>query len=571
MDINKILQKTKDARADLYKTYRSLLPEKVLIIWSLLFVSFLSFFSLLLIINNRYMITVPVLGGKITEGIIGTPRFINPVLANSEQDNDFVNLVFAGLTKRDSVGSIVLDMAENITESEDGLHYEVTIKDNAYFHDGKKVTSDDIIYTISLIQNTSIKSPSRVKWEGVSVEKKNGKELTFSLKKPYPLFMNALSIGILPKHIWKNLTDEQISLSDYNIKAIGSGPFYIDKITSESGIPKTINLKSNKHYTLGRPYIDEITLITYQNEKYLTQAFKDGEIDRIHGISIEKALSLDVATSTIKSSLLPRTITIFFNSNKADFLSDKKIRNALNLAINKEAILTEVLSGHGKIIDGPYPFDEEDSESEYNTEKARELLSSSKYVKKGSSTLTFNLATANTDEMKKVAEIIKKDWSKIGVNVNISVYEFSDLNQSVIKERDFQALLFGTITESPSDLYAFWHSSQRTYPGLNISNYVSSKLDKQLETLRENSSELDRISAYEMVKKEFEDEVPGIFLFAPSLVYITNDKITSELPYFSLNNSSRFTLVESWYKNTEKIWPKTYYKPLIVKLESFIK
>lgn len=571
MDTQKVLQKTKEYKDSLCKTYRSLSPEKVLVLFGLLFVSFISFFSLLLIINNRYMITVPVLGGKITEGIVGTPRFINPVLASSEQDNDFVNLVFAGLTKRDSVGSIVLDMAEKITESEDGLHYDVKIKDDAYFHDGKKVTSDDVIYTISLIQNSSIKSPSRVKWEGVSVEKQNDKELTFSLKKPYPLFMNALSVGILPKHIWKNLTDEQISLSDYNIKAVGSGPFYIDEITSASGIPKTITLKSYEHYTLGRPYLDEITITTYQNEKYLIQAFNDGEVNRIHGISIEKALSLGVSTSTIKSSLLPRTITIFFNSNKADFLSDKKVRNALNLAINKREILNDVLSGYGKIIDGPYPFDEEESKDSYNIEEAKELLSSSKYMKKGSSTLSFNLATANTDEMKKVAEIIKKDWAKIGVNVNISVYEFSDLNQSVIKERDFQALLFGTITESPSDLYAFWHSSQRTYPGLNISNYVSNKLDKQLEILRENTSELDRISAYEAVKKEFNDEVPGIFLFAPSLVYITNDKVTSELPYFSLNNSSRFTLVESWYKNTERVWPKTYYKPLIVKLESIIK
>lgn len=571
MDINKVLQKIKEYRADLYKTYKSLLPEKVLILWSLLIVSFLSFFSLLLIINNRYMVTVPVLGGKITEGIIGTPRFINPVLASSEQDNDFINLVFAGLTKRDSVGAVVLDMAEDIVESEDGLHYDVKIKDNAYFHDGKKVTADDIIYTISLIQNSTIKSPNRVKWEGVTIEKKNDKELTFSLKKPYPLFMNALSIGILPKHIWKNLTDEQINLSDYNIKAIGSGPFYIDEIITESGIPKTIKLKSNKNYTLGRPYIEEIDIVTYQNEKYLIQGFKDGEVDRIHGISIEKALSLGVATSTIKSSLLPRTITIFFNSNRADFLSDKKIREALNLAIDKEKILQSILNGYGRIVDSPYPFDDESEKNTYNIEKAKELLASSKYIKKASSTLTFSLATANTDEMKRVAEIVKNDWEKIGVNVSISVYEFSDLNQSVIKERDFQALLFGTITESPSDLYAFWHSSQRTYPGLNISNYVSNKLDKQLEILRENGNELDRISAYDMVKKEFKDEVPGIFLFAPSLIYITNDKITSNLPYFSLNNSSRFTLIESWYKNTEKVWPKTYYKPLIVKLESFIK
>ena len=570
MDKKSILNSIKTRTDEIRKVYKTLPPERVLVVWSLLTLSVLSIFTALLIINNRHMITVPTLGGIVAEGIVGIPRFINPVLATSEQDSDLTELVFAGLTKRDKNSSIILDMAQSVEESEDRLHYDVVIKPNSYFHDGTAVTADDIIYTISLIQNASIKSPYRVKWEGVTVEKKSAKEIIFSLKKPYPLFMNALTIGILPKHVWKNLPDEQISLSDYNINAIGSGPFYIDKIISDSGIPKTIILKEYKDYTLGRPYINELDITTYQNEKYLIQAFKNGEITRIHGISIDKALSLGVATNTIKTSLLPRTITVFFNPNKADFLSDKKVRQALNMAIDKKEILNDVLKGYGKIIDTPYPFDDDQGESVYDVDKAKALLATSKYIKNASSTLTINLSTVNTDEMKKIAEIIKNDWAKIGVTTNISVYEISDLNQSIIKERDFQTLLFGTITESPSDLYAFWHSSQREYPGLNISNYVSNKLDKQLEILRDSDNELDRISAYEAVKKEFVDEIPGIFIFTPSMIYINNDKTVSVLPDASLNNSSRFSLIPLWYKNTERIWPKTYYKTLITKLDSII-
>ena len=172
--------------------------------------------------------------------------------------------------------------------------------------------------------------------------------------------------------------------------------------------------------------------------------------------------------------------------------------------------------------------------------------------------------------MKQVAEMIKNDWEAIGVHTTIAVYEVADLNQTIIKDRDFQALLFGSITQSPSDLYAFWHSSQRTYPGLNISNYVSKKLDANLETLRESENELSRITAYEDVKKEFAEETPGIFLFAPSLIYITKDKITSPLPLYSFDNSSRFTLVESWYKYTDSVWPKTYNKAILAWLENLI-
>lgn len=557
-------------RSRISSVYNSLSPERVLVLWVFLSLSFLFFFSAIVAYNSRFLIATPTYGGLIREGIIGTPRFINPILATSDQDKDLTSLVYAGITRKDAGGHASLDMAESVTKSEDNLHYTVTLKKTAEFHDGTPVTSDDIIYTINLIQNPAIKSPHRIEWEGVTIEKNSDTQLTFSLKKPFPLFMDILTLGIMPKHIWKNLNDDQISLSDYNLHAIGSGPYSIKKITTNSGIPDTFTLTSHKKYTLGRPYVDTIIISTYQNEKYLLRAFEDGDISRFHGVAPEKIESMSIQKTAIHTSLLPRTFAIFFNPNKATVLSDKNIRRALQMAINKQAIVDEVLRKYGKVINDPYPFDEDITNSVYDIQQARTLLIKSKSLKNASSTLEITLATANTDEMKKVAEMIKADWEKIGVYATLSVYEVSDLNQSVIKDRDFEALLFGTITQNPSDLYAFWHSSQRTYPGLNISNYVSKNLDANLETLRTSEDELERIDAYENLKKEFAEEVPGIFLFAPSLIYITNDTVTSPLPYYSFENSSRFTLIENWHKYTDYVWPKTYYKPLLVLLENII-
>jgi peptide/nickel transport system substrate-binding protein len=570
MDTKQYKNRIAQIRHDINHIYRTLSPEKVLIFSLLIITSILFFFAAVVTFNRRFLITVPAYGGVIREGIVGTPRFINPVLATSEQDKDMTALVFAGLTKHDESGVIVPDMAESITESEDGLRYNVTIKHDATFHDGESVTADDIIYTINLIQNPLLKSPHRVEWEGVSVEKNADREVTFILKKPFPLFMNILSIGILPKHIWKNLNEDQISLSDFNIHAIGSGPYAINDIVTESGIPTVFTLASHKHYTLGRPYIETVIISTYQNEKYLLKAFDDRDIDRMHGISPEKVNTLGIATTSIKTSLLPRTFAVFFNPNKLSPLADKNVREALQLAINKQAIVDSVLFKYGKVINTPYPFDSDDTQSEYNPEKAKELLAKSKAINNASSTLDITLATANTDEMKKVAEMIKADWEKIGVTASISIYDMSDLNQNVIKERDFQALLFGAITETPSDLYAFWHSSQRTYPGLNISNYVSKTLDENLELLRSSNDTQERKSAYEAVRQEFTEEVPGIFLFAPSLIYITNDKNISLLPKYSYDNASRFMTIENWYRYTDKVWPKTYYKSLVEVVENSI-
>jgi peptide/nickel transport system substrate-binding protein len=552
------------------RIYKSLSPEKVILIWLLSFTAILLFFFALVVFNERFLTVIPTYGGTIKEGIIGTPRFINPVLATSDQDKDMTMLVFAGLTKKDTTGKSVLDMAESVIKSEDSLHYDVTIRDDAYFHDSTPVTSDDIMYTISLIQNPNIKSPHRIEWEGVSVEKINSKELRFSLKKPFPFFMDTLSIGILPKNTWKNLTEDQISLSDFNIHAVGSGPYSITETKTNSGIPTTFILEAHKHYTLGRPYIQTITINTYQNEKFLLQALEDGNIDRIHGISPEKINGLGIASDSVKTTLLPRTFTVFFNPNRATLLSEKEVRLALREAINKDVIVQKILLGYGKVIEDPYPFDDNFSTSTYNPDNARALLSKSKAFKKASSTLQITLSTANTEEMKAVAEMIQRDWEAIGVKTSLAVYEVADLNQSVIKDRDFEALLFGSITQNPSDLYAFWHSSQRNYPGLNISNYVSKELDGNLEMLRASDDDLSRISAYDAVKKEFREEAPGIFLFTPSLIYITKDKVETLLPENSFDSSSRFTLIQKWYRYTEKVWGESYYKNIIEKLENSI-
>jgi peptide/nickel transport system substrate-binding protein len=570
MDTSHYTSKVSTWKNRVYALYKSLSPERVIFFWVALAIGITFFFSALIIYNERFLISKPTYGGIVYEGIIGTPRFINPVLATSDQDKDLTALIYAGITKKDFEGRPVLDMAESITKSDDKLHYTVVLKKDAKFHDGKPVTADDVIYTVNLIQNPTIKSPHRIEWEGVTIEKISDNELVFSLKKPFPLFMDTLTLGILPKHVWKNLTEEQISLSDYNIHAIGSGPYSIKKIISVSGIPETFTLASNKTYTLGRPYVDTLVISTYQNEKYLLRAFDAGDITRLHGVSPEKIESMNIPKENIHSSLLPRTFAIFFNPNKEAALSDKDVRTALQMAINKEAIVDEVLHNYGKVINAPYPFDEDATSSPYNMEQAKTLLASTKSFKKASSTLTLNIATANTDEMKKVAEMIKNDWAQVGVEASIALYEVSDLNQSVIKDRDFQVLLFGTITQNPSDLYAFWHSSQRSYPGLNISNYVSKKLDSNLETLRENEDDLTRITAYEAVKKEFAEEVPGIFLFAPSLIYVTKDSVQSPLPSYSFDNASRFALVESWYKHADRVWARTYYKPLLAIIENII-
>ncbi|MEK9209511.1 MAG: ABC transporter substrate-binding protein, partial [Patescibacteria group bacterium] len=210
---------------DLIKKFRYLiriLPRKEKIFFLVLAVIFLiSSAGIIKQAASLVLVDAPADGGEIKEGIIGTPRFINPALAISDADRDLTILVYSGLLRRDGQGNLIPDLAENYKISEDGLSYIFKIRDNAVWHDNKPVTSDDVIFTVETIKNGLIKSPKQASWEGVAIQRINDKEISFSLKRPYAPFLENATLGILPKHIWEKIPPEQFSLNASNIKPMG--------------------------------------------------------------------------------------------------------------------------------------------------------------------------------------------------------------------------------------------------------------------------------------------------------------------------------------------------------------
>jgi len=553
----------------LQKSYYNLSSQRVFIVWITLLISFLFLFLTLVSINNKIVITIPKRGGKLSEGIVGTPRFINPVLATNSQDETLTSLVFAGLTKIDETNTAVLDMASSIDKNENGLTYTVTLKDNLYFHDGQKVTTDDILFTIALIQNPNLKSPLRLKWEGVKVEKLSNSKILFTLRQEYPLFERSLSLGILPKHIWKNLSIEEIPLSDQNIHAIGSGPYIIESTEQVSGIPRVFNLKEYKHYSLGRPYTEGITIHSYQNEKLLEQAFTAKEIQNFAVVSHTNMKDLSANDIQKNTMTLPQTFSIFFNPNKASFLADKDIRKALDITLHKEALVHSLFADGAVAATSHSPFLERKGEEV--TEDPRDLIRKSAYMKRNaSSTLHITLTIGDSDDNRQLANAIKEKWGALGVLTTIQIFEFSDLNIRVIKPRDFEAVLSGTLIEDESGLYAFWHSSQRAYPGLNIANYASSKMDENLEALRIESDEARRAELVNLIEDELRDETPAIFLYHPKLLYFSKKPLITSFPSHGINESSRFSGIQKWYKQTEKVWKFSYKQKAMTLIEEIL-
>lgn len=403
--------------------------------------------------------------------------------------------------------------------------------------------------------------------------------------------MDNTTIGILPSKVWGNVDDRDFAISPLNIKAVGSGPYKIKSVSkNKDGIPVKYELERFRKFVSGTPYIKNLSIISFSSEKELVKALIAGSIDQAGGISPSNMTNIKESKFKINTATLPRIFGLFINNNKNKIFTDSNIVRAFDLALNRQDIIDQVLNGYGNAIHNPIPETlkgENVKEYEFSIDKANEILEKNGWVlrddgfryKGGISIvektktvkgkkvtekvkvdngeeikLAFSITTGDTPELRKTSLIIKEQFKKIGADVNTDkVYESGQLNQ-LIRDRDYETLLFGQIVNHESDLYSFWHSSQRTQPGLNIAMYSNSKIDALLESIQKSLNQEDRAKKYQELEKEFDNAIPALLIYSPKYLYVTS----KEMDGLSLNTivtpSDRFSMLNNWYKEKDRVW-----------------
>jgi len=526
-------------------------------------------------VSNAYLVEVPTRGGTLTEGVVGNPRFINPVLAISEADKNLTVLVYSGPVRISTEGEIKNDLAETVTISQDRKNYTVELRQDARFHDGSPVTADDIVFTVQKITDPNIKSPRRGNWEGIEIEKVDDQTVSFTLKQPYTPFIYNLTLGILPKHIWKNVSDDEFAFSQFNTLPIGSGPYQVNKVERNSGgIPNLYKLIPFEDASGGAPFIKKLIFQFHPSETLLIGAYNGHSVESVGGISPDKMLELKTNGSQVIASHLPRVFAVFFNQSRSKVLLNKEVRQALDLAAPKEEIVAKILGGYAAPIDGPIPAGiyswtnaEEDAPSpDEKLEQAKAILAKAGWKpnpetgvlekKSGSGTiaLSFSISTGDASELRQVAGELALAWEKLDAQTEVLVFETGDLNQNVIRPRNFDALLFGEVVGRDIDLYPFWHSSQRTDPGLNVALYANGRADTYLDNARSASDPEEIEKNYRAFAKELEADQPAVFLYTPSFLYVVPKKIAAISLDSLMVSQDRFLGIRDWYIATDKIW-----------------
>ncbi len=537
----------------------------------------LSAIGIIYIVNNKLMVEVPTHGGTYTEGIVGTPRFINPLLLISNADKDISNLVYSGLFKLNTNGSLKPDIAESYDVSDDGTEYTVHLKPNSKFQDGKPVTAEDVIFTVNSAQNPAIKSPLFANWQGIAVSIIDTNIVRFILPKPSLRFKENLTLGILPKHLWQNVSTNNFRNSRLNEQPVGAGPYQITGISRDkSGIPTSYTLSAFQKYSLGEPYITTVTINCYPSETALIAALKTGAVMGGGGISQENLTSisgLNVVTIPIN-----RIFAVFFNQNQNIALQDTKVRAALNTAINKPDMIAHVFNGYAEVLNGPIPTEMLRANGLQTTaptqadniSDARAQLISAGWQQNTNGTLqkTFgagksaqtqvlaiNISTGNTPEMIAVANYIKQTWTQLGVNTTVSVYEPGDLFTNAIQPRKYDTLVSSETINTDLDLFPFWHSSQRNDPGLNVAMYSNQIVDTILNKIHSSPDDSHNQRWYNAIEQQISTDVPAIFLYSSDYAYVLPKNILGTNFDTIEDPSDRFNTINQWYIHTDRVWP----------------
>lgn len=545
-----------------------------LLLGVLLIVFLVSALWSLFLLNRQFLIDVPVEGGTLIEGSIGSPRFINPVLAITRADHDLVALTHSGLLRLTPEGTLDNDLAESVTISDDGLVYNVILKQDRRWHDGTPVTAEDVAFTIGLIQKPELKSPLRGNWSGVSVELINRYEINFVLENPYAPFSENLTVGILPKHIWDTLSDEELPFSQHNIEPVGSGPYTVKEITrNPAGLISEYHLELSPEYS-GEANIKDIFIRFYQNEEAVLGALKKGEINATASLSEQWLKDLDRSIFSFVSEPLPRVFSVFYNQNKNPALRDLSARAALETVVDRQELIDRAVEGYGTPTDAPLPpgwlsnisYNETEKTREERQADARAILENGGWQKNANgrwekkindieTPLIISLRSGNGPLFEKIASYLSEVWQELGVEVSIELYEQSDLVQTIIRPRDYQALLFGIDIGRSLDLYPFWHSSLREDPGLNVSLYANLTVDQLVSNIRVATSTQARDELIGRFVNEIDKEKPAAFLFTPSFEYVVRSNIETTAMERLQRPSERFSNVTKWHMNRSGVWP----------------
>ncbi len=514
--------------------------------------------------------SAPIAGGTYAEGVVGKIDTISPLYAATDRERSVSRLVYSGLFDYDQTGNLRPELASSYSISDDGKTYTVKLRSNVRWSDGKTFGADDVVSTVNLMKNAIVDSVLNSSWKSIEIKKIDDQTVAFGLKSPLASFPFALTFGVLPHHIMKEVapaTVRSFSIEDVD-KIVGTGPFVYSSSEALANGHSILHFSANSNYFRGKPRLSVFNVQTYESSDKLLEGFKAKEANAAASLSVSSAeKSLTIKNSRLVQNPLADGVFALFN-NSRPVTGDQTVREALRLAIDRDTLRKRAVSSGddtvGKLatpnaLETPMISQSVKGlgalkQPSYDVKAAAEKLdaagwklNANKQREKDGSIMSLEIVTIKGADYEVTAKRIADAWRQLGIEVNLTLADPSNAQQNYFITRSYDVLVYQIHLGADPDVYAYWGSSQASAYGLNLANYKSTISDLAMTNARSQTDQTKRDARYIDFAKRWIADVPAIALYQPNTYYLkTAESRSIDSNLQVVDPTSRFSDVSSW-------------------------
>ncbi len=493
-----------------------------------------------------------------SEGVVGQIETLNPMfISGSNTDRAIHSLIYTKFVEISKDGEPLPAIVKEWQVSDGGKKIYFILNDNYYWHDGKKLTSDDVIFTFeeSIKMAKAGYDTNGSSFLGLTITADSDYSVIFNFEETIQNIFEVLSIYIVPKHIHTEIDATKAYLYGKDGEVVGSGKYYVSELKE-----KSLKL-SDFDKDIYSPPVKEVTFNFFQNLDQLKIALKNGYVDCVGGVysSDLSDILAEYKNYKLYSIHINLRKKLLYLNLRDEVLKNPQIRQALSMSIDKEELVNTFdfayIRSDTTISSKSWAYNEKAIYYNYNKDEALKNFKSAGYtipeggkylVNKDGNRLTLEITYIESINNKMVVDEIQKMLEEVGVEVQQKSVTYTSMVNEILATRSFDILLMELEINRDPDQYNLWHSTKVNYPDLNLSGYSNNRVDIMLERARKETNKNERKEDYLLIQKFIAQDVPAIVLFEPAYVLMLDDSFKNvrlediSFPY------QRYKNIENW-------------------------
>ena len=481
--------------------------------------------------QRSYSTNAPAIGGTYAEAALGPLDTLNPIYATTSAEFSASKLLFSSLYDYDSTGHLRGDIAKSMKMDDEGKVYTVSLRQDVKWHDGERLTAEDVVFTVNTLKNPITRSTIKG-WQGIEVKEVDDYTVRFTSPSPNASFKLALTFPILPKHALDTVPPSLLRENGFGQNPVGSGPFKnrLLQIVDMTSGRKIAHMSANRDYYRGAPKLSRFQLHVYGTTDEIAKALRTSEVSAAADVAAGSVAGIDKERYDVISRPINNGVYALFNTRQ-EILQDKAVRQALQAATNAAAIRASVSPDVAALdlpfINGQLTGSDVPKRPAYDVVKAADMLEQAGWKKqadgkraKDGRPLQLRILTLKDSGYEKALETLAQQWRGVGVSIDAEILDPTDRAVSErLQSRNFDVLLY-TLQLADPDIYAYWHSSQSSQRLLNLSSYADAAADDALASAHSILDPELRNAKYISFAKQWLQDAPAIGLYQPVAYYV---------------------------------------------------